>query len=127
MPSPPGGRAAADRRLPGRRRQPAARPWRCTATSATATSRPGLSTELGVLQRLTGDYPAAAASHQQALELFRDLGDRAGQAHALNELGLVQQLTGDYPAAAASHQQALDAVPRPRRPARPGRSAEQPR
>jgi tetratricopeptide (TPR) repeat protein len=45
---------------------------------------------------------------QQALALFRELGDRLGQAYALNDLGLVQQQTGDYPAAAASHQQALE-------------------
>ena len=76
-------------------------------TSATAISRLGSRSELGVLQRLTGDYLAAAASTQQALKQYRDLGDRSGQAHALNQLGLVQQLTGDYPAAAASHQQAL--------------------
>ena len=59
------------------------------------------------MQRLTGDYPAAAASHQQALALFRDLGHQRGQADALSYLGIVQQLTGDYPAAAASQQQAL--------------------
>jgi len=59
------------------------------------------------VQQLTGDYPAAAASHQQALALFGDLGSRLGQAEALNRLGVVQQQTGDYPAAAASHQQAL--------------------
>ena len=35
------------------------------------------------------------------------LGDRPGQAYALNELGFLHVLTGDYPAAAASHQQAL--------------------
>src|SRR5207253_10037218 len=56
---------------------------------------------------LTGDHPAAAASQQQALALFGDLGEPMGQAYALNDLGLVQQETGDYPAAAASHQQAL--------------------
>ena len=72
------------------------------------------------MQRLTGDYPAAAASQQQALELFRDLGDRLGQASALNELGIVQQLTGDYPAAAASHQQALELFRDLGEPARPG-------
>ena len=44
-----------------------------------------------------GDYAAAAASDQQALAQFRDLGDLAGQAAAPNELGLAQQLTGDYP------------------------------
>ena len=59
------------------------------------------------MQCETGEYPAAAASHQQALALYRDLGHRAGQALALNNLGTVQALTGDYPAAAASHQQAL--------------------
>ena len=51
---------------------------------------------------LTGDFPAAAASHQQALALYRDLGHRVGQALAINSLGTVQMRTGDYPAAAAS-------------------------
>ena len=59
--------------------------------------------ELGVLKRLTGGYRAAAVSHQQALELFRDLGERHAQAYALNELGLVQQLTDNHLAAAVSH------------------------
>jgi tetratricopeptide (TPR) repeat protein len=39
------------------------------------------------VQQLTGDYPAAAASHQQALELNRDDGNRLGQAETLNCLG----------------------------------------
>ena len=69
---------------------------------------------------LTGDYPAAAASHQQALALARRASDRLGEAAALNHLGLVQQLTGDYPAAAASQRQALALFREPRRPARPG-------
>ena len=55
----------------------------------------------------TGDYRAAAASHQQALETLCDLGEPAAQGFTRNELGLVQQLTGDYQAAAASHRQAL--------------------
>ena len=67
----------------------------------------GALNELGLLQRATGDCPAAAASHRQALELYRGLGDRLGQASALDNLGRVQHETGDYPAAAASHQQAL--------------------
>jgi tetratricopeptide (TPR) repeat protein len=56
----------------------------------------------------TGDYPAAVTCHQQALELFRDLGHRHGQTDALNELGIIQRLTGDYPAAVTSQQQALE-------------------
>jgi tetratricopeptide (TPR) repeat protein/transcriptional regulator with XRE-family HTH domain len=62
---------------------------------------------LGVWQRETGDYPAAAASLAQAPAIYGDLGDGPGQAYALNELGALHVLTGDYPAAAASHQQAL--------------------
>ena len=63
--------------------------------------------ELGILQRVTGDYPAAAASLTRALELYRDLGDRLGQASALEQLGRVQYETGEYSAAATRHQQAL--------------------
>jgi len=39
------------------------------------------------VQQETGDYPAAAASHQRALALFADLGNLLGQAEALNRLG----------------------------------------
>ena len=43
-----------------------------------------------MVQRLTGDYPAATASLTQALELFRDLGDRHCQAGAsINLAGLL--------------------------------------
>ena len=59
------------------------------------------------MQKLTGDYPAAAATLRQALALSRDLGDRLVQAQVLTELAAMQRLTGDYPAAAASNQQAL--------------------
>jgi tetratricopeptide (TPR) repeat protein len=63
--------------------------------------------ELGLLQQLTGDYPAATTTLEQAVTLYQDLGDKPGQAYALNHLGLVQQETGDYPAATASHELAL--------------------
>ena len=63
--------------------------------------------ELGILQRETGDYPAAAASLALAVALFHDLEDLSGEADALNRLGFLRVLTGDYPAAAASHEQAL--------------------
>src|SRR5215470_13557051 len=62
---------------------------------------------LGLLQRETGDYPAASASLARALALYEEAGDVLGQAYALRDLGVLQMLTGDYPAAAASHQQAL--------------------
>ena len=83
-----------------------------TALSAAhrAGDRPGQAgtlDELGLLQQLRADYPAATATLAQAAALYGDLGDQRGQAHALNHLGLVHQDTGDYQAAAASHQQAL--------------------
>ena len=52
------------------------------------------------MRELTGDYPAAAQALEQALGIYRDLGDRLGQANALSDLGDVRRLTGDYPAAA---------------------------
>ncbi len=42
---------------------------------------------VGDVRCLTGDYPAAEASHEQALRLYRDLGQRREQAEVLNSLG----------------------------------------
>jgi tetratricopeptide (TPR) repeat protein/transcriptional regulator with XRE-family HTH domain len=81
------------------------------ATARQAGDRAGQAgalNELGLLQEMTGDCPAAAANHKKALELYRGLGDRLGRASALDQLGRVQFETGEYLAAAASHQQALD-------------------
>ena len=63
--------------------------------------------ELGVVRRLTGDYPGAAQALEEALGIYRDLGDRLGQANALNDLGAVRRLTGDYPGAAEALKEAL--------------------
>jgi tetratricopeptide (TPR) repeat protein len=59
------------------------------------------------VQQETGDYAAAAASHQQALTLFADLGNRLGQAEALNRLGELATRTADTPQARKHHTQAL--------------------
>jgi tetratricopeptide (TPR) repeat protein/transcriptional regulator with XRE-family HTH domain len=63
--------------------------------------------DLGMVRRLTGDYPAAAQALEQALDIYRDLGDRLGQANALHGLGDLRRLTGDYPAAVQALEQAL--------------------
>jgi tetratricopeptide (TPR) repeat protein len=65
-------------------------------------------TDLGDARRTTDDYPAAAHAHEQALDIYRDLDCRLGQAGALHNLGEVRRVTGDYPAAAQAHEQALD-------------------
>jgi tetratricopeptide (TPR) repeat protein len=59
------------------------------------------------MQHLTGHYPAAAASQQQALALFGDLGNRLGQAEALNRLGELATRTADTAQARERHAQAL--------------------
>ena len=59
------------------------------------------------MQQETGDCPAAAASHRQALALYSDLGNRLGQAEALNRLGELAARTADGPLARKRHTQAL--------------------
>jgi tetratricopeptide (TPR) repeat protein len=56
---------------------------------------------------MTGDYPGATASHQQALELFRDHGNRLGQAEALNRLGEQSSRTSATAEARQHHTRAL--------------------
>ena len=58
------------------------------------------------LAEASGVRPARAL--EQALDIYRDLGDRLGQADALRYLGVVRSATGDYPAAAQALEQALD-------------------
>ena len=60
-----------------------------------------------MVQQLTGDYPAAAASHQHALELLRDLGEPLGQAEALNRLGELSLRTSAACQARDQHIRAL--------------------
>jgi len=68
----------------------------------------GALTDLGDMQRLTADFPAAAVSLTRAAELFHERGDLLGEAGALTELGVVQRYTVEYPAATASLSLALD-------------------
>ena len=59
------------------------------------------------MQQETGDYPGAAASHQQALALFADLGHLLGQAEALNRLGELSLRTSATGQARDQHTRAL--------------------
>ena len=56
---------------------------------------------------MTSDYPAAAQDLNQALAIYRDLGDRLGQANALFDLGLVRWVTGDHRVGVRDLEQAL--------------------
>ena len=65
-------------------------------------------TNLVRAQYLTGDYAGAGSTLADALNVFRQGGDRLGEAAALTELGRVRYGTGDYAGAAAAQQAALD-------------------
>jgi tetratricopeptide (TPR) repeat protein/transcriptional regulator with XRE-family HTH domain len=60
----------------------------------------------GLLQR-DGPWVEAIIRHTTAIAAALRVGDRPGQADALNDLGTVLRLTDDYPAAAHAHEQAL--------------------
>ena len=62
--------------------------------------------DLGDTYLLTGDLTAALRMQQDSLALYRDLGDRLGQANALSRLADVQ-MTGDLPIALRDLQAAL--------------------
>jgi tetratricopeptide (TPR) repeat protein/transcriptional regulator with XRE-family HTH domain len=64
---------------------------------------------IGIAGLLRRDGPRADAitRHMAAIEAARHLGDRLGQANALNDLGDVRWLTGDYRAAAQALEEAL--------------------
>ena len=52
--------------------------------------------------------PAAAAVQEEALGIYRTIGDRGGEVETLNELGTLCRVRGDLGQAEAYHQQALD-------------------
>ena len=98
----------ADRRLPRRRCRP--------ATGARAVPEPGRTNRTGqhpdqARRGAAADRrPAGAARDLQlALRLYRDLGDRTGQAHALAPgLGEIRRQVGDHSGAATDQRQALE-------------------
>ena len=76
------------------------------------------------MQRLNADYPAAIASLEQALALYRDLGVRLGEAKPLNSLGQVLRVSGAIGDARAHHGHALDIAQALRIPLEQARALE---
>ncbi|NIU80714.1 tetratricopeptide repeat protein, partial [Candidatus Bathyarchaeota archaeon] len=54
-----------------------------------------------------GDLYKAGEYHEKSLEVYRELGDRPGEASALNNLGLVQWSKGNLNAAAEYYEESL--------------------
>jgi tetratricopeptide (TPR) repeat protein/transcriptional regulator with XRE-family HTH domain len=67
----------------------------------------GALSELGVAQRITGNYPAGTAALDQALAIYRELDDRLGQANVLNDLSVLKRMTGHLADAGRTLEQAL--------------------
>lgn len=67
-----------------------------------------LTAALAAVLRRDGPWADAITRHATAVQAAQLLGDRLGEANALDQLGNLRQLTNDYPAAALAHQQALD-------------------
>jgi tetratricopeptide (TPR) repeat protein/transcriptional regulator with XRE-family HTH domain len=62
----------------------------------------GVLTNLGLVQRLIGNYAAASNTLARALDLCVELEDGRGQAKVLVALGVLQRLTVDFPTATAT-------------------------
>jgi tetratricopeptide (TPR) repeat protein len=71
-------------------------------TAATGSPRPTPSPAWG-----SPEYPAAGQALDEALSIFRDVGNRGNQIAALNERGAVHRLSGELASAQECHQQAL--------------------
>src|SRR5450755_2378849 len=66
-----------------------------------------LTAAIAALLRQDGPWADAIVRHTTAAQAARHLGDRLGQANALNDLGGVRQLTGGYRAATEALEEAL--------------------
>jgi predicted ATPase/class 3 adenylate cyclase len=62
---------------------------------------------LGVLLEAGGDYERAKFHHEEALALYRDIGDEPGIADALENLGIVAANQGDLTRSAALREEVL--------------------
>ena len=76
--------------------------------TADSVAEAGALTNLGDMQHLTGDYPAATVSLDQALELYRYHNDELGEAGVRTLLADLKSATGDYLAATTDLDRALE-------------------
>ena len=64
--------------------------------------------DLGRFRVLTDDFEGAERDLEEALGLYREIGNRTAEAEALNEAGTLYRIQGDLDRATLCHQQALD-------------------
>ncbi len=64
---------------------------------------------LGEVDWLLSDHESARARHESALEVYRELGDRLGEANCIQSLGDVDLSLSDHESARARYESALEA------------------
>ncbi|XGW00676.1 MAG: tetratricopeptide repeat protein [Leptolyngbya sp. BL-A-14] len=76
-------------------------------THQTSQARADQLLQQGIEQNQNSQFEAALQSWQQALAIYRDIGDRQGEANALNNLGLACRDLGQYTQSIEFHQRSL--------------------
>ena len=66
-----------------------------------------VSMETGMILKANGEYDAARAAYQKALDFWEASGNSVGQANLLNNLGVLQHILGDYDSAMSSLERAV--------------------
>jgi non-specific serine/threonine protein kinase len=75
--------------------------------SPTTTHRAKALGTAATMARATSDFAKARTLYEEALSLWRELGDRRGVAGALGNLGMVSYDQGDFAGANARHEESL--------------------
>ena len=87
------------------------RQWLQRALAESAAAPPSVTARAligaGTLAESQGDYEQAIALHEEALAIYRSIGDEPGMSKALESLGSIAQDRGDYQGARAYHEEAL--------------------
>jgi tetratricopeptide (TPR) repeat protein len=84
-----------------------ARPGSAAAAQEHTTARAEALRGAGGLAYRQGDYASAQALLEEALAIFREIGDKAGIANSLGNLGIVAREQGDYSSARSLLEEAL--------------------
>jgi tetratricopeptide (TPR) repeat protein len=78
-----------------------------TSRSLRVQLSPGTLLCAGLAQEKTGNLTAALGYYEQALPIYREVGDRAGEANTLNNIGMVHHDRGEGQTALGLYEEAL--------------------
>ena len=81
--------------------------WRDASETEVKKTLADVLFQQGIQQSQVNQFKEALASWEQSLKLYRELGDRQGQADSLESLGFAYLILGEYQQAIHFHQQSL--------------------